>query len=458
MKRASLTSRLALLFAVAATVVLLVTGWVLSRAIDHHFLEQDITEIEGRIEMVRRLLTEIHMETDLDLLPVRLDDALAGHAGAAVAVIDDDGRIWFGSNTAVFPGEMLTRGGESDWPHGWAHGGRSFRGIARTLPTGMPDGEAVTVAVALDITHHDAFMTFFARVVWGFVLLAAAVMTALGWLAARQGLAPLRAVTGVAANVSAERLGERLPLNDIPAELRELAHVFNAMLDRLEDSFRRLSQFSTDIAHELRTPVNNLMMQAQVALSRARTPEEYRDLLGSSVEEYERLARMISDMLFLAKADNGLVVPRREVVDLAVEAGRLADFFEPLAAERNVHIAVEGAARTQGDRLMLDRAVSNLLSNAVRHAAPGSSVTVRLSSDAKGAIVTVENEGSEIAPEHLSRVFDRFYRADPSRHDSAESSGLGLAITQSIVHAHGGRIEAVSEGGRTRFTLLLPRE
>lgn len=456
MKPISLTARLALLFAAVSTAVLLATGWVLSRAVDAHFVEQDLVEIEGKIELVRHLLARVGSADDLDALPAQLEDALVGHEGVAVAVVDGAGRIWFASHLTVFPGDALALNAADPGPRVWEHEGRSFRALTRSLPTGLPDGEAVNVAVAHDITHHVVFMDFFSRVAWGFVLLASLTTAALGWVAARRGLAPLDAVTALATNVSATHLGERLSLAAVPAELHELVTVFNAMLDRLEDSFRRLSQFSTDIAHELRTPLNNLLVQTQVELAQARSVERYRDLLGSNIEEYERLARMVSDMLFIAKADNGLVVPRFETVDLAAETTRIAEFFEALAADRGVRIAVEGVAMTRGDRLMLDRAILNLVSNAVRHAAQGTTVNVSLATGAAATTIMVGNEGETIPPEHLPRLFDRFYRADPSRQDSAEGSGLGLAITRSIVAAHGGRIEVASANGRTRFTIRLP--
>jgi two-component system heavy metal sensor histidine kinase CusS len=247
-----------------------------------------------------------------------------------------------------------------------------------------------------------------------------------------------------------------LPVHTVPPELAELAQSLNDMLARLEVAFARLSDFSSDIAHELRTPVSNLMTQTQVALSRARSASDYRSVLESNAEEFERLARMIADMLLLAKADNGLVVPNRESVDLSAEVTALFDYYEALAAEKNLALRLTGVAQVAADRLMLRRAINNLLSNAVRHASAGTSVDITLGQTADRVTMDVENYGDPIAPEFLVRVFDRFFRVDPSRQRNQEGTGLGLAITRSIVAAHGGMISVTSSGGVTRFSIGLP--
>jgi two-component system heavy metal sensor histidine kinase CusS len=228
------------------------------------------------------------------------------------------------------------------------------------------------------------------------------------------------------------------------------------MVARLADSFRQLSDFSSDLAHEMRTPVSNLVTQTEVALSRMRTADEYREVLFSSLEEYGRLARMISDMLFLAKADHGITLLRTEAVDLASETRDLFEFFSALAEERQVRLRLEGSGAILGERLMVRRIISNLLSNAVRHTAVGGEVRVRIDTLDSGKVrFAVENPG-EIPAEHLPRLFDRFYRVDASRQKTSDGAGLGLAITKSIVLAHNGSIRAESSGGKTRFEIMWP--
>jgi len=244
----------------------------------------------------------------------------------------------------------------------------------------------------------------------------------------------------------------------VPAELRELAGAFNRTLQRLEDSFRRLSQFSADLAHDLRTPIGNLLGEAQVALSRPRTAAEYEAVIASSVEELERINRMIDGMLFLARADNVQASLELRPVDAGAEVDRLIAYYEGPASEAGVGIRRVGDVTLRADAQLFRRAVANLVSNAIAHSPPGGEITVALgAAPGGGAEVAVSNPGPGIPRELLPRVFDRFFRADASRPDSAKGSGLGLAIVKSIVELHGGGIEARSEPGAvTTFRMLFP--
>jgi two-component system, OmpR family, heavy metal sensor histidine kinase CusS len=280
----------------------------------------------------------------------------------------------------------------------------------------------------------------------------------LGWAAAYRGLLPLREISATVAAVSAEHLDKPLPEAGVPPELRALVLAFNHMLARLEDSFRRLSEFSADLAHELRTPVHNLLIQTQVTLSREREASDYRANLQSNLEELERLSRMSTDMLFLARADNSLIALKRERIDLHKEVDQLRGFYEAYASERGVGLAQSGAATIFADRLMIQRALSNLLSNAIRFTSAGKRVSVTILEGAETATVTVTNPGPEIAAEHLSKIFERLYRVDPARREGeAGHAGLGLAIANSIVEMHGGSIRAESDAGETSFTITLAR-
>ncbi len=432
-----------LLFALGAAVVLLGLGWVVHRAVDGHFREMDVHEMEGKLSLLQALFSK---SGDRPMLATQMDDALVGHHHLAVTVRGPGGEVWFRYGRVELPPDLPAGEGM------WSDGRQEFRVLVE--PLADANGVVHGAAVALDISHHSHFLESFHVTLAAAVALAALLTAALGWAATRAGLKPLREAAQLATRLSASSLGERLPVGGAPAEIAALSAAFNAMLGRLEESFARLSAFSSDIAHELRTPVSNLMTQTQVALSRARSEAEYREVLASNLEEYERLARMTGDMLFLAQADNRLITPRREAVDLAQEARRVAEFYEALAAESGVVLAVEGEARIQGDRLMLQRALSNLLSNALRHTVQGGGVTIRLAEEGDVARVTVENPG-EIPPERLPHLFDRFYTGDPARRASGEGAGLGLAITRSIVEAHGGEISAASAAGVTRFEMRL---
>jgi two-component system, OmpR family, heavy metal sensor histidine kinase CusS len=459
--RKSITVRLTLLFATASTAVLIALGWWIGIAVERHFVDLDRDELDAKMEAVARLLQQAQSGADVAALPRRIDEALVGHHGLSVAIARPDGSLLYESAHAAFPASVLQRPPAP--PAGptpvvsWERGDHAYRGAVATVASGAADLPQAVVAIGVDIGHHREFMDSFLRTLWAAIAAGIVLTGLLGWIAARRGLAPVRDMARVSHGISATRLSNRLSLEVLPTELVELGTAFNEMLARLEDSFRRLSDFSSDMAHELRTPITNLMTQTQVALSRSRTADEYREVLYSNLEEFDRLARTITDMLFLAKADNGLLVPHREPVDLAAEVRELFDFYEALVEERGIRLELTGGGRVNGDRLMIRRAISNLLSNAIRHTARGEAVRVRIDgAGAEGVRLAVENPGIGIDPEHLPRIFERFYRVDPARQRSTEGAGLGLAITNSIVAAHQGTLRAFSASGVTRFEMSLP--
>lgn len=285
--------------------------------------------------------------------------------------------------------------------------------------------------------------------------LAIVFLSALGIV--RLGLRPLRRLREAASRVSARSLSEHLDLAGLPSELQNLGQAFNTMLDRLSEGVTRLSEFSGDLAHEMRTPLATLLCRTQVVLSKERTGEELMDVLESNVEELQRLNRLVADMLFLAHADNAQSALQLEEVDLADEARRVSEFLELLAQERGVEFVIEGHASVLADRGLVQRAITNLISNAVRHCHPATCVTVKVRDSGKGATLEVVNQGQPIAPEHLPRLFDRFYRIDDARARDAGGTGLGLAIVKAIIQMHSGRVEATSSAnGETRFLLVFP--
>ena len=320
----SITFRLTLFFSTASTAALLMVGYLIGTQVEAHFESQDLMELNGKLELVRHILAKVDSEPGLEAVPQKLADAFVGHHDLAVAVVGPDHHMLFNSSDAVFPAALFKVQPSADAsiqtrPMMWGKDGQEYRGIAATAVTGISGNPPAIVAVAVNIKHHREFMAAFQKSL-GLAIAIGIVLTALlGWIAARRGLTPLRDMAKVAHGISANRLGERLPPESVPTELADLAIAFNGMLARLEDSFQRLSDFSADLAHELRTPISNLMTQTQVAISQTRSADEYREVLYSNLEEHERLARMIADMLFLAKADNGLIVPSKEKVDLATE-------------------------------------------------------------------------------------------------------------------------------------------
>ena len=455
----SLTWRLTLLFVIAASTVLIGLGMVIAAAVEQHFQEQDMEVLVGKMTLTRHTLELLTTVDDLPHVTLMLDNALIGHHGLELLVLTPQRELLYATQGANFTPQLVIDSArqQPNRPSTWTLGTQTYRGIAAAAFTSMQDMPPATALLALNIGHHLEFMSAFRKSLWLAIVSGILLTVLLGWIAARRGLLPLRDMVQVAHGISASRLDRRLQLDEVPTELLDLATAFNQMLDRLQGSFKRLSDFSSDLAHELRTPISNLMTESQVVLSRARSADEYREVLYSNLEEYDRLARMISDMLFLAKADHGLIALRNEPVDLAKEVRQLFEFYEALSDEQGVRLALEGEGMANGDDLMLRRALSNLLSNALRHTPREGAITVSISRASTGEmLIAVENTGQTISPEHLPRLFDRFYQVDPSRHRTHEGAGLGLAITKSIIDAHGGKISVTSENGLTRFVMAIP--
>jgi len=460
----SITSRLTLFFSTASTAILLVVGLLVGSLVESHFEEQDLMELHGKLELVRHALAKVKTPSELTTVPQILSDALIGHPDLSVAILGPEHHILFTTPNAAFATHLLENprskdlsGENESSPVMWEQKGQIYRGIYANAETGITGQSSSIVALAINIEHHQAFMKAFHNNLWRAIAAGILLTILLGWVAARRGLAPVLQMADVAKGISASHLSDRLSSNAVPPELANLAIAFNEMLTRLEGSFHRLSDFSSDLAHELRTPISNLMTLTQVALSKGRTAEEYREVLYSNLEEYERLARMIADMLFLAKADNGLIIPSSEIVDLAQEVRELFGFYEAIADEQGVSLILTGEGKISGDRLMLRRAISNLLSNAIRHTPHSGLINVFIDhSNPEETNLAIENSGETIAMEHLSRLFDRFYRVDPSRQKASDGAGLGLAITKSIIEAHQGNIQVFSSNGTTRFKITFP--
>lgn len=444
-KRLSLASRLALLFAACTAVVSLIAGVLFNHASEAHFIELDQQQLDSQLVALRSTLQGVDSPDTFARREAQLRAELNRQPELRLR-ITAAGQRWLDDA----PGVSLP---DAPGLHSLQNAGTDYRVYNAPLRADPPDSPQLTLM--LDITHHQHFLQRMQHLIWLTVGLSALATALLGAWAARSGLRPLRRMGEVAASVSAHSLTQRLPQQQMPAELADLAQAFNAMLSRLDDAFQRLSAFSADIAHELRTPLSNLLTQTQVILTQPRPLEDYREALHSNLEELQWMAQLVNDMLYLAKADHGLLMPKREPLALADDVDALLEFFALLAEDAQVSLIREGTAHTLGDRGMLRRALSNLLDNALRFTPAGGEVRVRMTQDVK---VTVENTGEGIPPALLPRLFDRFYRADPARHEgSSEHAGLGLAITQSIVRAHGGRIFCESEVGLTRFVIELPK-
>ena len=446
LRRLTLVSRLTILYALISALVLCGLGVVVARATYAHFVDLDIAYLQGKASLVQRTLAQT---SDPSMTQRLLDQQMDSHEGLYIGLGSVVSHASIVSGVDFSPlRDANIRAGE---PFNWQVGDVGLRGIK------VSKAQGESLLLALDTRHHTHFMTQLHYTLAGYLLFAAVLSGWLGWWAARRGLAPLRIMHERFRVIDSRQLSVRIPTMASSIELAELGHGLNLMLERLEKDFERLSEFSSDLAHELRTPITNLMTQTQVTLTRDRDVDAYRDVLASNAEEFQRLARMVSDMLYLAKTEHGLELPNREPVDLEREVQALFDFYEVVAEEADVKLALSGEATVIGDRLMIQRAIGNLLSNALHHAIRDSVLEVSIVQLSATIELSVVNEGKVIDPLDIPRLFDRFFRTEKSRqHPAYGGAGLGLSITQSLMVAHGGTIRVRSDQKNTSFTLVFP--
>ena len=455
----SLTLRLNLFFGISALIVFSGFGWFIERSMEHHFRSGDAEELEIIATAVTQAMHTHPEDTSDALLLQRLNDFLIGHHGVILQVMRADKSIFFKSagklDLTQFSIDSSNKVNTST--QRWNDGEHTYRILTYYQIKSSNSNESYTMSVAMPIDYHLIFLANFRYALWSMIASGIFIMSIMGWLAIRQGHVPLHNIISQIRRIHANELNTRLSPDSVPHELEDLAISFNEMLARMEQDFQRLTNFSADIAHELRTPVTSLLTQTQVVLSQIRSNDEYKEILYSNIEEYERMAQMIGNMLFLAQTENGLVELDAVEINLSEEVQSLYEYYEAWADEKGVSLSFTGNATVVGDRLMLRRVIGNLLSNAIKHTSSGNKVSIKLSHEMNNdTSICIENTGADIPMEHIPKLFDRFYRVDASRQRNGDSTGLGLAIAHSIVEIHGGNIEVISSEGITQFTVKIP--
>jgi two-component system heavy metal sensor histidine kinase CusS len=319
------------------------------------------------------------------------------------------------------------------------------------------DGADYIIQVAQDRSADERFRKQFGVVAISVVFIGSLFAAVLAITVTKRGLQPLARMRRLLERVQPPHLNERIDSARWPRELRPLAVSFDDMLERLENSFTRLSQFSADLAHELRTPIGNMLGEAQVALSRERRPEEYRAVIESAAAECERLSEIIDNLLFLARAESAEQKIDRKLFNGREALEKIAAFYQASAEDRHIEISCDGQANVFADPMLFNRAIGNLIDNALRATPNGGKIRLSVATKNGATEISVADTGSGISPEHLPRVFDRFYRADPSR--SSARTGLGLSLVKSIVDLHGGSTRITSDLGHgTTVVLHFPTE
>jgi len=446
--RRSLTFRLVCLFVLVSTTLLISLGLLTLSTTNNHFLELDEVYLYDKELLVQEIAQNASSSKEV---VKKIRNALSSQPDLSFAILDNS-KTLYNSPGFEFPTHLMSQPEvNTGVVMQWLVGTQTMRAISTPV-------KGLTVVLAVNTLHHDHFMTSFRELIWVYVAIAIVLSGVLGWWVTRRGLKPLIPIIAKASHINAAQLNDRIPTKDVPAELEPLARTLNQMLERLEHDFARLSGFSSDLAHEIRTPINNMLIQSQVTLSKKRSIEQYEEALLSIVEELERLAITVSEMLYLAKTENHLEVPNQSSVVLESEALELLTFYELWAEEKCVTLTVASGGTVTGDRLMIRRAISNLLSNAIRHADAHTHIAIEIVNTAQATTLSVSNLGETIPLPIQSRLFDRFFRSDQARtYPGFEGAGLGLAITKAIMQAHGGTIAVSSVKGHTVFTLSFSK-
>lgn len=456
MRSRSIAWRLALAFAMVCALVLGAIGVFLYRSLAAEIAYRDDLALLGRLEQVRALLADSDSLDALQARP-RLYQNMLGNLDSLLLVRRADGSNVIAINPRQRTLPALNSIARDQPPQRrdvmtW----QAPDGAEVALLSGEaqgPNGESLTVIAGKVLSEREQMLASYRMRLYVAIGLGALLAFALGLVLLRRGLQPLRQLSEAVRGIDLRSLDQRLPAVGTPAELLEPVNALNAMLARLEDSFQRLSQFSADLAHEIRTPLHTLLASNGQALNHSRSTAEYQELLASNMEEFERLKRMAENLMFLARAEQAERALDLRTLDLADIGNELCDYFEALADDRGIHLRNTFSGQLFADQQLLQRALGNLLANAVRHADVGSVISLRQRDEPGMCWLQVNNYGPAIAPEHLGKLFDRFYRVDPARAEPGDSGGLGLAIVQSIMQLHGGPVRVSSDATGTVFEL-----
>ncbi|HEV8604458.1 MAG TPA: heavy metal sensor histidine kinase [Tepidisphaeraceae bacterium] len=464
----SLALRMGLYYGVSAFLLLLLTTILLYWALKSQLEWSDDARLMSKLREVQPILVEDPLNVAALQKSVQLEYEARSMEPVWIRVKDVVGHVIIETPemekalpVGSFQANWISKGRTKQPYELESAQGQSFRAMSVEISNRSGTRNFI-VHIACDHLSESAVLGHFRDRMRNVLGAAIFICGMVGYLLARRGLRPLAEMGATVGQIKASTLNVRLDLAGMPAELTLLAMSFNDMLSRLEDAFSRISRYSADIAHELRTPLHNLRNAAEVALARARKPEEYRDALASCLEECVRLSSLIESLMFIARAESPETMIQRESVNVSQELARIAEFYSASASEGGISIAVEtqSGITAELDRQLFQRAVGNLIENAIKYSPSGSTITLLGRVADQKVEVDVIDSGPGIPPEHLPRVFDRFYRVDKARAKLTGGLGLGLAIVKTIAQLHQGTAEIQSElgvGTRARLTFPITR-
>lgn len=370
---------------------------------------------------------------DFTTLTHKLDDAMVGRRDVRMTLTGPNGRVIYASGN--IPSDKRT--------------------IDARFEISNSNG-SIQALLSLDASEDDRVLKRLAQTLIAAALAGAVVIAIGGYTLVQIGLEPVRDLSSQIQALEADNLHHQLDGSAQPDELVPLVFHVNGMLERLHTAYEQLEAFNADVAHELFTPLATLMGSTEIALRKARDVETLRDVLGDHLEDLQRMSMIVQDMLFLSQADRGAEARRESVDSLARLVNAVADLHEAAIEDAGLQLQVDGDAACAVDIRLLQRALSNLIGNATRHALPQSTIVVKINRHDAEVALRVVNQGNTIPDEHLPYLFNRFYRVDSARTEAVRNHGLGLAIVSAIARMHRGRTLAESRDGVTSIGFVLP--
>lgn len=451
--RPSIRTRLAVSYAALSLVLFgAMAGfvyWIFDKQLDLMQAE----ETRGLTSVVEHLLADAAAGRDLGFLDHRLDDVRLGHRGLHIWVEGTDGDLLYGDSpfpTAIAADDI------QDLQLLQLTDAKREPGILRSIKAPL-DQQYSRLAIVVELTEQRELSRLLFGALVAALAMGSALAAILGLVIADRAMRPIRRFSELANSITSTSISERLPADDVNAEIYYFVISFNNVLDRIEEALRQHQGFSADVAHELNTPLATLIAGTELALAADSDADRLRETLAYSLEDLHRLEGIVRDMLFLARADQGATALRSPATDVYALIADVIEYYDAVLTESGLKATIQGNCTADVDGPLFKRAIANLLSNAVRFAARDSTITVSIVCGDGQMTLTVSNRGEPVSAEKLDRLFDRFYRADQARANSDQHHGLGLAIVRAVAKMHSGRCFATSRDGVTAFGIEIPR-
>jgi two-component system heavy metal sensor histidine kinase CusS len=453
----SITTRLVVMFAAATLAGIASIGAALYVVLEHELMQHQDDELNTNLQNMLYSIQRAGTVERWQRVQAKMDTLTPADGSVRFWVLSDDPRFQYGKGLPEI--DQMRHNADGTGTIELPQHAYALRTMSKDIDA-LQDRPAVRLVVGSDSARFMHTLHAFLSALVALSLATIIAVMLIGWWIARVGLRPLKRLSEEAQALRPKAHSQRLQVEHLPVELSHLAVALNGAFGRLEDAYRQLEAFTADVAHELRTPLANLIGGTQVALSRQRTVPELREILQSNLEELEQLRLIINDMLFLARADQGEVATGLVLTPIAQEARKTIEFFEVLLDDLAATVSIEGDVEAAApiETALFRRALSNLLQNAIEHSVRGARLCVRITRRTSEVWVGVTNPGEPIADAHLQRLFDRFYRVDVARNVPGQphGHGLGLAIVKAVAKMHSGDVAASSSDGLTTIGFSVP--